>query len=191
MIITTKLVIGDAPKKMKAFANQIGRGTMLQLGGVAQSIIVTRTQLGRDQSGAAFRGYSTRLMYAGMSRRPPGYPAPKGGTLSRTGRSMRFPGGYRQYKAGLGRGTTPQLSVSGKMLADIQVKAEDDRAILYFGTARSAAIAHGHHFGTVVPRREFFGIGKQPKELDQLERELAGLLQEYARRAGVPLQGSA
>ena len=191
MIVETRIRTFDTPKRMQALGDQIGAKTMLQIGNLAKALITQRTLSGRDVRGAGFKAYSTKPFYAPIQRRAPGYPAPQGGIATKGGKTMFFPGGYRQYKSSMGRGPTPQLSVSNKMLTDIQVRAEEDRAILYFASARSAAIAHGHHFGTVVPKREFFDIGRGPREVEQLEEELATLIMEYAQRANVPLKGTA
>jgi hypothetical protein len=191
VIVESKIKTFNTPKRLEDFSKQIGSKTMLQIGNVAKALIIQRTLAGKDASGSAFTPYSTTPRYLPIKKRPVGYPAPAGGQTTKGGKTMFFSGGWKQYKSGIGLGARPQLSVSGKMLNDIQVRAEEEKAILYFGSARSGAIAHGHHFGTTVPRREFFDIGKGPREVDALENELATLIVEYAHAADVPLKGAA
>jgi hypothetical protein len=191
MKVETKIHTFDTGKRIEAFERQFGVQTMLEIGGVASSIIQTRTLLGRDVRGSAFSPYSTKAFSAPITNRPPGYPAPRGGKRSKSGKTMRFRWGWRQYKDSLGRGVTPNLSLSNQMLSDIQVKATENTSTLYFGSAESAAKAHGHHFGTgYLPERPFFGIGEDVREKEALEKELVDLTIEYAKRASVPLKAA-
>lgn len=189
IIPQVKINTFDTPERIDAFAAQVdGVALFTDIGNTARALIEMRTLAGDDVEGNPFVGYSTRPMYASTAKRPAGYPLPAGGELTDSGKSMYFPGGYRQYKAGIGRGGTPNLSLSNQMLGDMQMRAEEERAVIDFSTAESAAKAHGHHFGTVVPQRQFFGI-QSNQDLGALEDELAGYVADAAARANVPLSG--
>ena len=146
---------------------------MMDVGNTAKAIIVSRTQSGESLEGGAFPGYSTERYYAPVKKRPPGYPAPSGGrrTALRGGRKLRsvvYDGGYCQYKAAMGFGSEPQLSVSHSMLSDIQVTVVGPtRVMLFFGDRLSANKAHQLHHG----KYPFFGL--QQAERVDLYGELA------------------
>lgn len=200
MIPQVKINTFDTPQKLDAFIDELGGVRMFgEIGDTARALIEMRTLAGNDVDGNPFVAYSTKPMYAPVTKRPPGYPMPAGGDVTQAGtffgkkteggHTMYFPGGYQQYKAGLGRGSTPNLSVSNQMLSDIRVNPEAEKVVLDFATAESAAKAHGHHYGTVVPRREFFNI-KTNQDLNALEDELVDYMVAAAARAAVPLKGS-
>lgn len=159
--------------------------TMLEVAGVAKALIVQRTLLGQDVTGAPFIPYSTEPFYAPINKRPAGYKIPQGGRKTRGGKSVFYPGGWRQYKAAQGHGGTPNLSVSGEMLGDIQTRARPGVGTLYLGGTLSAAKAHGHHFGTVVPERRWFDIGDRPVEVAALEQQVAAMIQRYVTQQGL------
>jgi hypothetical protein len=163
--------------------------TMTEVASTVKSLIVQRTLAGRDIYGRPFTAYSTKPAYISIENRPPGYPKPKGGRTSRTGKSMYFEGGYAEYKAGLGRGIRPQLSVSESMLHDIRSRVlSHDRAILFYQGRLSAAKAATHHLGHGdVPARPHFDIGRQRSEIATLERLLIQLYREYASNADLRL----
>lgn len=189
MIPSVKINDFDTPARLEALERSLDASLYLEIGNTVKALMIERTLAGKDVSGNAFAGYSTQPYYAPVARRLPGYPMPAGGRLTKSGKSMFFAGGYREYKGGLGRGTSPQLSVSNQMLSDEMVRAEDDRAVIYFGSAASAEKAHGHHFGTNrLPRREHFGI-QDSQSLHQIEDELVSLIRDRAARADVPLRG--
>jgi hypothetical protein len=143
----------------------------------AKMVIINRTlheKLSLDRQ--PFRPYSTDVYYAPVDKRPPGYPKPSGGRTQREShythkttsygslstlrggkklKTVAYDGGYGEYKAALGLGSAPQLSVSNRMLSDIQVRFTTARsALLFFGNRLSAAKAHGLHFG----KFPFFGL---------------------------------
>lgn len=130
-----------------------GPRNILLVANSAKALMVNRTLSGESLSGSSFASYSDREYYAPIDNRQPGYPTPKGGRKTKKG--MVFNQGYSQYKTGIGRPATPQLSVSGRMLGDIQVNVlNKNRAIIFFGSQLSAKKAHGHHYG----KYPFFGI---------------------------------
>lgn len=76
------------------------------------------TRDGQLATGEALPGYSTDKIYipvAGVGTGPP-YAKPKGGTLSRTGVTMRFDGGYREFRVKAGRGARMNMTLSGNMM---------------------------------------------------------------------------
>lgn len=179
-----RLKKNDVRRRLRGIADRVASPAMMrELGDTAKALITTRTLLGVSASGDRFAPYSTTPMYVSVANRPPGYPRPSGGQPSRTGRSVYFEGGYQQYKAGIGRGAIRNLSVSGEMLGDIQVRAEWGKAILFFGSALSAAKAHGHHTGANnLPESEFFDIG-DVTEVAQLNQIAADYIVKQVRLA--------
>lgn len=134
---------------------------VLAVANAARMVIINRTLHEKlDLNRQPFAAYGTKRYYAPVDKRPPGYPAPSGGrtTALKGGRKLKtvaYDEGYGDYKAGLGLGSAPQLSVSNRMLSDIQARvASAKSAVLFFGSRLSAAKAHGHHTG----KRPFFGI---------------------------------
>jgi hypothetical protein len=167
---------------------------VLAVANAARMVIVNRTLHEKlDVNRQPFTPYGTKRYYAPIEKRPPGYPIPSGGrtvaeshymhkttaygssSTLRGGRklkTMAFDDGYGEYKAGIGRGSTPQLSVSNRMLSDIQARVLTLKsAVLFFGNRLSAAKAHGHHFG----KRPFFGlhISEQAGLYEVLAKQLA------------------
>lgn len=151
------------------------------VGTAAKSIITNRTLLGTSPSGATFPAYSQKEYRAPIDNRPPGYPKPKGGRKKslkgkRDLKAMVFKS-YAAYKAGIGRGSKPQLSVSNKMLMDIQVAASGRTATLFWADRLSAAKAHGHHHGG----RPFFDINERdPRELNTMMKALVRRMRKLA-----------
>ena len=150
---------------------------ILAVANAARAVIVNRTLIEKlNVNRVPFNPYSTKVYYAPVEKRPAGYPKPTGGrTVSKShyshrktaygssstlhgGRKLKtvaYDGGYGEYKAALGFGSTPQLSVSNRMLSDIQAQIVNaKRAILFFGSRLSAAKAYRHHTG----KFPFFGI---------------------------------
>ena len=127
---------------------------------VAKAVIVNRTLAGESLTGGTFAAYSTRRYYAPTSGRAPGVPAPSGGrtTALRGGRRLKtvvYDEGYGQYKAALGRGGTPQLSLSGMMLDAMMISVVSARrAIIFFASADANTKAFGLHAG----KFPFFGL---------------------------------
>jgi len=151
---------------------------MLAVGNTARAVIMNRTVVERVTCDRQpFKPYSTKPYYAPVESREPGYPKPKGGRrkATRGGRKLKtavYGGGYGEYKASMGFGGAPQLSVSNRMLSSIQTRVQGARrVILFFGDRLSAAKAHGHHTGGGnVPERRFFGL--HPSEMVNLYETL-------------------
>ena len=149
-----------------------GQDGILLIANTAKANIASRTLAGESLGGSTFTPYSQRPFYASVDNRTPGSPSPKGGR--KTKRGMVFEQGYGQYKTGIGRPATPQLSVTGRMLGDIQVKViNPKRAVLFFGSKLSAFKAHGLHYG----KFPFFGlqIEEQQNAAKVLETRLSKL----------------
>jgi hypothetical protein len=75
---------------------------------------------GKLATGESMPGYSTDKIYipvAGVGTGPP-FAKPKGGTLSRTGKSMVFPDGegYKGFRLKAGRGARMNMTLSGNMM---------------------------------------------------------------------------
>jgi len=143
-------------------------------------------------NGQAFPGYSTTPTYISKSDRP----APRGGintpqtkrkvrawnkrvqsslqtsvsrnTSGRGGKSMYFPGGYRQYKAAL-YGTRRNLTKTSRMLANLSYKAEPNHLLMYFAGDESNSKAVWNDEAT-----PFFGVGLYPEEATQLQKAWEG-----------------
>ena len=122
--------------------------------------IKIRTSKGLDANGQSFKAYSTRPIY--ILRRGARL-KPKGGRLSRTGRSVYYQKGYRQYKhesRKRGRGTPGQsaevdLVLSGNMMNNFVVKQ---------ATANGFKIGltqHADYGYDVNMDREFIGLTDQ------------------------------
>jgi len=136
------------------------RMAMGALASKAKILIEQRTLEGKDEDGASFDKYRTAPYSAPVTNRPPGYPDPSGGDLSKSGKSMKF-SSYAAYKQGLGFGEDVNLSVSNQMLSDIDWTVRSStKALMFFTSRLSGAKASGHHEGYYP----FFGLGDQKTE---------------------------
>jgi hypothetical protein len=169
---------------------------MVQFAADIVTIIRRRTNRGQSAQGRAFMPYSTRptnipvLNEPGTGRRL----APKGGTLSRSGRSMRFIGGYAEYKrlsrgsgalpatgyaaAAVGPSSEVDLLLSGQLRRSIEVaQADEDSAVVQTGTQTAT------YAGAVNALRPFMGLA--PGDRAQVEAALtSAVLGAIARRRG-------
>ena len=162
---------------------------VVNLAGLGKSLITTRTQKGEGAGGRSFAPYSKKTYYAPIDRRPPGYPSPSGGEPTKSGKSVKYAGGYAEYHGAQGFGSKVTLTVSGSMLGAIQIAVGGPTvAYLFFASREQAAKAHGHQFGTVVPKREFFDLSDFESE-QELKAETVKELRSLARRAKLELQG--
>ncbi|MFZ8905377.1 MAG: hypothetical protein ACO20I_15690 [bacterium] len=127
--------------------------------------IKMRTSRGIDATGNQFKGYSTRPLYVlkrGARLKP------KGGRLSRTGRSVFYQNGYKQYKHESRRRGTPgesaevDLVLSGNMMNNFVVK---QATINGFKLGLTQQANYGY---SVNMDREFIGLTDQ--EVDILVR---------------------
>ena len=151
-----------------------------------KALITSRTLSGKDVSNKPFDPYRTEPYYAPVQNRPPGYPTPSGGIMSGTraarGKTMKFPS-YAAYKAGLGFGPQPQLSISNQMLSDILwIPRTKTKAIMFFASTLSAAKAHRHHTGYYP----FFGFGM--KDIHEMNDELRFLFHKARKEARARLK---
>ena len=117
--------------------------------------IKIRTSKGVDANGRSFRAYSTKPLYVvkrGARLKP------KGGRLSRTGKSVFYQKGYRQYKHESrkrgqgGESAEVDLVLSGNMLNNFVVKQ---------ATANGFKIGltqHANYGYNVNADREFIGL---------------------------------
>ena len=127
--------------------------------------IKIRTSKGLDANGRSFKAYSTRPIYIlkrGARLKP------KGGRLSRTGRSVFYQNGYKQYKHESRRRGTPgesaevDLVLSGNMMNNFVVK---QATINGFKLGLTQQANYGY---SVNMDREFIGLTDQ--EVDILVR---------------------
>jgi|APSaa5957512622_1039677.scaffolds.fasta_scaffold07363_6 hypothetical protein len=66
-----------------------------------------------------------------------------------------------------------------RMLNLIKVKATKNEALIYFSDAMKEIIANNHNNGVRVPKREFFGIGKDDEKI--VNKEYRKLLDKKIR----------
>lgn len=127
--------------------------------------IKMRTSKGIDATGNQFKGYSTRPLYVlkrGARLKP------KGGRLSRTGRSVFYQNGYKQYKHESRRRGTPgqsaevDLVLSGNMMNNFVVKQATVNGF------KLGLTQHANYGYSVNMDREFIGLTDQ--EVDILVR---------------------
>lgn len=75
---------------------------------------------GRDENDRPYKGYSTRPIYISKTAppRPADMPKPRGGSphkrKKRGKKTVFFAGGYRQYRAAIGRSTAKNLFLTGQ-----------------------------------------------------------------------------
>jgi hypothetical protein len=192
---TTKIresPVDELAKFRKQLPASGGRKLVVILAGKGKALIQARTVQGIGAGNRPFTPYSKKTYYAPVERRPPGYKKPTGGRTEHavTGKPLKtvaYDGGYGQYKAAYGLGSRPTLSVSNKMLAAISIaEVSAKTAILYFHGREEAAKAHGHHFGTTVPKREFFDLSDF-KNRKELQTELVKQVRQMAKKARLEL----
>ena len=144
------------------------RTAMLNIGNVVGDMIVTRTLAGQDADGNAFANYSTEPTYIskGTGTGTGARLAPKGGRVSRTGRSVYYAGGYREFKqlsrkpgqaprGGATSGPTSEvdLTLSGQLMRSIEVaQADEDSVVIQTGPGTVDYAA------AVNERRRFMGL---------------------------------
>jgi len=124
--------------------------------------IKLRTSNGIDANGAKFKGYSTKpILIAKRGARL----KPKGGVESRSGKSVYYAGGYKEYKhKSRERSNAPgstdsaevDLVLSGNMMNSLEVK---EVKITGFKIGLNQHAQYGY---TVNEEREFLGID-EPK----------------------------
>lgn len=178
----------DTTGRLNKLANSISKDGKLndrmihQIGGMCVALIQQRTALGRDERGRSFKSYSDEPYYAPVENRPAGYPAPRGGRTKhkKTGRDLKtvvYDGGYGDYKAAMGFGSKPQLSVSGEMLGDMVFARWRHGVIIYFISTLSRQKAAGHHTG----KFPFFGFSAD--NVQSIQKQLKRYVGEAIKKA--------
>lgn len=144
------------------------------------AFIRQRTIQGRAATGVDFTPYSTRPIYISRTSGAGLRLSPSGGRPSRTGRSVYYAGGYKQYKGDTTGTTTPNLTLSGQLLRSVRsVRITDDTAVV---TAGGSAIDYARG---VQDRRPFIGVA--PDEMPALQAVAAEAVAEHIRRQMVSL----
>jgi len=127
----------------------------LRLASDTLASIKLRTSKGIDASGKPFKGYSTRPIY--ISKRGARL-SPKGGRPSRSGRSVFYSGGYKDYKhqsrrrGGGSNSAEVDLVLSGNMMNNLVVK-EATATGFKIGLTK-----HAQYGYAVNQDREFLGL---------------------------------
>ena len=172
------------------------RQAMVQIAQDVVTIIRRRTNRGQAADGKPFKPYSTKPISIGTFSQPGTGRrlAPKGGKLSKSGKSMRFVGGYAEYKrlsrgagglpstgyaaAAVGPSSEVDLLLSGQLRRSIEVaQADEDSAVVQTGTQTAA------YAGAVNAQRPFMGLA--PGDRAQVEAALtSAVLGAIARRRG-------
>jgi len=126
-----------------------------------------RTEQGLDSTSKDFVDYSTKPMYMGLAAK---YNAnrtkPVGGRETKSGKSMHFPGGYKEYRNNLGV-SKPNLENKGTLLQAMQYAFEGLKRIVI----TIAPIANRQVIGAAInngegtqPKREWFDYGQTDAE---------------------------
>tara|TARA_R110002073_G_scaffold302391_2_gene470087 strand:- start:231 stop:734 length:504 start_codon:yes stop_codon:yes gene_type:complete len=137
----------------------------LQLASNTVASIKIRTGKGLDADEQDFKDYSTNPIY--VSKKGARL-SPKGGRPSRTGRSVYYAKGYKEYKdksrrrGGAGNSAEVDLVLSGNMLNNFVVKEATDSGFT-IGLTKNAQ--YGYY---VNEEREFIGLSD--REVDILAR---------------------
>jgi len=140
--------------------------TAKDMAGLAANTLASiklRTSKGLDADGSSFKGYSKKAIY--VSKRGARL-APKGGEPSRTGESVFYKGGYRQYKhesrrrGGDDDSAEVDLVLSGNMMNNLIVKqATEDMFVI--------GLSDKAQYGYAVNQdRQFLGLS--PKDIEIL-----------------------
>lgn len=100
---------------------------MTRIGQAVAAAIALRTDAGKSADGEKnFDAYSRDKAWISKEARP----APKGGDgRSKSGRSVIYEGGYRQYKGDSTGSDRPNLTASGEMLQSYGVVDADDSSV--------------------------------------------------------------
>ena len=145
------------------------------------SALVVRTfQQGKGIDGRKFKKYSTTPM--SVSKRFARL-APKGGRRSRTGKSVYYEGGYRQYKkesrtGGVKSGRSPanavDLTLSGQMMRSFKVLRHNSRR------ATIGLTGHARIYGAYVNKsRPWIGLSRNDRKY--LKRVFRRMLKDKLR----------
>ena len=135
----------------------------LRLAQNALASIKLRTSQGIDANGVKFSGYSKTPLY--VSKRGARL-KPKGGRPSRTGLSIYYAGGYKQYKnqsrnpkGGKSKSAEVDLILSGNMMNNLVVK---EATVNHF----TIGLTNNAQYGYAVNQdRKFLGLTKKDQEI--------------------------
>ena len=153
---------------------------MRQIGLSAVGIIKHRTT--RKNRGISHHGglikplkaYSRKKIWLRTNGRDTRGVKPGGGKISKSGRTMFFPGGYREFKEKSTGGLKPNYTLSGVTMADSRVlKVGEKRVVIGFAKKEAISIASGLNNRKGVP---FFGLSKSEVN------KLAKTVQRHAER---------
>jgi len=136
---------------------------------LAQDTLATiklRTSRGIDANGDKFDDYSKKKIYIPLNKGTGARLKPKGGTLSRTGKSMRFDLGYKEYKEkSRRRGSATDsaevdLVLSGALMNNLIVlKATSTGFVI-------GLTNHVKYYGYAVnQKREYLGLSQQDVDI--------------------------
>jgi hypothetical protein len=147
------------------------------------TILVRTVEKGVSADGSAFKGYSTRPIYVSTAK---ARLAPKGGNLSRTGKSMRFDGGYREYKK-KSRGAGESVNgVKPNAEVDLILSGELMRAVnTTTATAEKGIVSltgAPKEYGTHVNKARPF-LGHHKGESAAMDKELNAIVDRAIARA--------
>lgn len=135
-------------------------------------------QRGRDINDRPFRRYNTtRPVW--ISTRGLGAGKPKGGKLSRTGKTMRFDS-YEDYKRKTLGSTTVNLTQSGRLLGSYRVKRASSTELIVGPTGAPII------YGNALQRRGFAWNGLSPTDQQRvakaIAREIAGAMARSVKK---------
>jgi hypothetical protein len=175
------------------------RADLLKVGALVASDVRDRafpsTGAGRDEDGRPYPGYSTKRLYVSKASppRPADMPAPRGdsgkrgrgrGLTSKNRKTVRYDGGYSQYRASIGRssGANKNLTLTGqtgRALAPLRVDPARNLIVIGFRTRRERAVALDAEY-------QFMGLtSEESATADRLgHEELARKLEAWLTRGG-------
>ena len=169
MAVKSKLKL---PKKLwtKADTQRLAMNTLAS--------IKLRTSKGIDADGIAFDDYSEKRIYIPIGKGTGARLKPKGGQLTKSGKSMRFDEGYREYKnksrkrGSGGDSAEVDLVLSGALMNNLVVlQATQNRFVI-------GLTSHVQYYGYYVnEKREYLGLSQ--KDIDIL---FATVEEEIARK---------
>jgi hypothetical protein len=151
------------------------RAAMRALAVTMQGAVALRAfQRGEDVADQKFDGYSTTPIYIGgeTAKRL----RPSGGRPSRTGRSVFYAGGYRQYKASSTGRAFVNLTLSGQLRRSFRVKRVSAARALIGTTGQPSIYNQG-----VQERRPWVGISPRDRRL--MVSEVSRLVRDLMNRS--------
>jgi len=178
----------DITRRGALFGEPWDRQASLDLGQAIVAVIVTRAfEGGSGVDDVRYRSHSTRPIYIGVrefprpraARRRRGQAAPDTSSaprMSRTGRSVFFPGGYRQYKATTLRNTDVNLTRTGRLARSVRVKVATAEG-LTVGVSGSPAV---YGTGLIADGRKWWGLS--PRDRTMLAPVVERVIREAAAR---------